>query len=71
MNNTWKYADTWAGDVFRYRTPLRPVASIGYDAIPCLLLEPGGDPDGTRRDFATYQPLPEQLVKAWELEVLS
>ncbi len=66
----WKYLDQHAGQVFKYKSTLRSVASIGIDRIPAYLLEPGCDPDGTRREFATYQPLPASFLNRMDIDFL-
>ena len=67
MASPWKYRDEHTGPSWHYRSTLRPVASIGYDRIPALLLEPTSDPAGDRRDFWTYEPLPDDVRSRWDI----
>ena len=63
-----EYLSDYQGQVYRYRSLLRPVASIGYSAIPHLLLEPGSDLDGRRRDFATSKPVSATTLRQFDIE---
>ncbi len=63
-----QFLDDHTGQVFRYVSTLRPIASIGYDRIPHILIEPGTDPSGTRRDFSTSLPLPASIINRFDLE---
>jgi len=65
-----KYRDQHEGPEFHYRSMLRPVASIGYDRVPGILIEPGSDPDGTRRDFYTAEPLERDFIDHLDIELL-
>lgn len=65
-----QYRDEHTGQVYHYRSTLRPVASIGYDRIPNILIEPGCDPDGTRREFVTSKPLPASLLNQFSIEFM-
>jgi len=66
-----RYRDEHEGPEYHYLSRLRPVASIGYASIPGMLIEPGSDPHGTRRDFYTAEPLSEEFRSRLDLTIIS
>jgi hypothetical protein len=65
-----QYLSDYQGLMYHYRSTLRPVASIGWNRIPNLLMEPGSDPNGTRRDFYTSETISSDIVDQFSLELL-
>lgn len=64
------FKDEHHGTAYRYRSTLRPIASIGYDQIPDILLEPGADPTSTAREFYTAALILDRLVDRFDLQLL-
>ena len=60
------WADEYNGPTFTYYSPLRPITATLLPLGSVVVITVGQDP----RRIVVTEPLPEQFIKQWSLEVI-